>query len=443
MKNISFEAIEKFAKKTGEDRTVEILSNVLSSSDLKEVVFSNKGLDESKFQFSLEVGTLPVTNQKKSGRCWIFSALNVLRENVAKVCNLEKFELSQNYIAFWDKFEKINYFLNSVIQTSSLPITDRLVTYILDTGIQDGGQWDMLVGLVEKYGVVPKSAMEETFQSSNTAFMNRLINSKLRIYAKKLREEAKNSMENAYALKEEMLYEMYSFLVMCFGEPPKKFDFEYTDKEGVYHIDEDLTPKDFYRLYVGLDLKDSYVSIVNSPTEDKPFYENITIDYLGNVAEFRAVKYLNLPMDEIKELIIKQLSDGEIVWFGSDVSLKGERKKGIWSDECYNFERTLGLNFDFSKEDKLNYRDSAMNHAMVITGVNLDKNGRPNRWKIQNSWGDKSGEKGFYVMNGGWFDSFVYQAVINNKYLNKKQLEALQKEPKHFMPWDPMGTLAD
>ena len=441
MNNVSLSVIEKFRDQTENSAFDRAMTNALTKHNVKDVAFTNRGLEEAQFAFSVNVPTMEVTNQKQSGRCWIFAALNLFREEIAEKCNIEKFELSQNYIAFWDKFEKINFFYESMIELADRPLTDRLVIYLLDSGIGDGGQWNMLVNLVEKYGLVPKAAMQETFQSSHTRDMNRLINTLLRKGALDLRK-AYSEGSDVMQVKEKYLLDAYRLLTMCFGVPPKSFDFEYTDKDDAYHIDRGLTPIEFAGKYTSLNLRSDYVGIINSPTEDKPFYQQITIDYLGNVAGAPPVTYLNLPMEEIKDLIVRQLQDGKPVWFGSDVGSMGERSMGIWSDKIYDFDGTLGIDFSMTKEERLNIRESAMNHAMVITGVNLDENGVPNRWKIENSWSDQNGEKGYYVMNAGWFDKFVYQAVIEKSYLDEKQLEALQTEPMHFMPWDPMGTLA-
>lgn len=454
MKKITEEETKRFSSAFETDPSRTVLRNVLAKGNIKDIVLNPDGMRNAHFNFSTEVKTLPVTNQLQSGRCWIFSALNILREEVAKKCEMKDFELSQNYVAFWDKYEKINYFMNTVSDLLSdsedgPEKNERLLTYLLDTGIQDGGQWDMFVNIVEKYGVVPKSAMEETFQSSHTAFMNRIITRHLRDFAfraKAIIKEAGNDIEARDArlsdLRDSKLESLYLFLAECFGMPPQSFDFEYTDKDDNYHIDPDMTPKSFYDKYVGLRLSEDYVSIVNSPTEDKPFYENITIDHLGNVIEAKPVQYLNLPMDELKNLIIKQLESGSTVWFGSDVSLEGDRDKGIWSRECFDYEKAFGLSLMMTKEDKLNFREAAMNHAMVITGVNI-KDGSPTRWKIENSWGKDHGKKGFYLMDAGWFDEYVFQAVVRKDLLSDKQRDALSKEPLHFMPWDPMGTLAD
>ena len=421
------------------------MTNALYKHSVGDVSFRPAALAGSKFIFSIDIPTLPVTDQKQSGRCWIFSALNVLREKAAKLCKLDPkkpFELSQNYMAFWDKFEKSNYFLESVLALKDEAPEDRLLCYVLQNGVSDGGQWDMFVNLIEKYGVVPKDAMQETFQSSHTREMNGLLNTMLRRDAAKLRKTLARGGD-AEADKEEMLQEIYRFLCMCFGQPPKEFTFEYRDADGAYHADYHLTPRTFYDRYIGVSLRDEYVSVINSPTQDKPFSRSYTVDFLGNVAEGAPVRYYNLPMETLEALIVKQLQDGEVVWFGSDVSHRGEREKGIWSTECLDYEGSFGIDFMMDKAEQLDYRDSAMNHAMVITGVNLDEHGKPNRWKIENSWSDAHGDKGYYLMSAEWFHQFVYQAVLHKKYFTEAQLKEAASEPIHLQPWDPMGTLAD
>ena len=419
------------------------MSNVLTENDISTVASVHKAKAADQFHFSLDIKTLPVANQMASGRCWLFAGLNVLREAIAKKYDLENFELSQNYTAFWDKFEKINYILETVIELKDRPWDDRVLTWLLQTGIQDGGQWDMLVNVIEKYGVVPKSAMEETYQSSHTFRMNHLINRRLSLYASEIRKAFAEgaTLEQVEARKEEMLSEMYGFLCTCFGQPVESFDFEYTDKDGNYGIVKDLTPLQFLHEQIGVDLSE-YVSIINAPTFDKPFMKAYTVDHLGNVIDAQPVLYLNLPMERMKELIIRQMKDGEVVWFGSDVGYDGQRKAGVWDDQAFDFETAFGMNFTLSKEDGLQYWRSAMNHAMVITGVNLKENDEPTRWKIQNSWGDENGKKGYYLMSDSWFDHYVYQAVVRKSYLTEQEAAVLSGDLIHLNPWDPMGTLA-
>ena len=420
----------------------QLATLALSKHDLKDVIFVSKAAFAMQHKFSVDIPTLPVTNQQRTGRCWLFSAANVLRERIANQLNLEMFELSQSYLAFWDKFERANYFLESIIATADLPADDRTVAFILTTGVHDGGQWDMFANIVRKYGVVPKDAYGETFQSSNSHSMNSLLNRNMKVCAVKLRRMIREGASDAdiQAEKASMLEKVYGFLCSCYTEPPQSFDFEYVDKDKQYHMEKGYTPRSFCEKYVG-DLLDRTVSVINAPTEDKPFHKTFTIRMLGNVVGGRPVKHLNLTMDELKAAVIRQLEAGKVVWFGSDVGKHGDRDSGVWDDQSYNAGLFTGLDLELSKEDSLNYWFAAMNHAMVITGVNLE-NGKPTRWKIENSWGEAHGDKGYYICSDTWFDQYVFQAAIEREYLGDLADLAAQ-EPIELAPWDPMGTLAE
>lgn len=419
-----------------------VIRHALSKVDIPTVVSDSKNKVETLYNFSDEVKTLPVANQKASGRCWIFAGLNILREIIAKACNLANFELSQNYVAFFDKLEKANYFMTSIIDLIDNQPDERTFMYLLDNAVGDGGQWDMFRNLVVKYGVVPKSVFDETYQSSNTRFSDQLLNAYLRQFAYEAQKLAKqNKYKEIQGLKDESLNKIYSLLVNCFGVPPTQFDFEYTDKDNKYHIETGYTPKSFFDKYIGSRI-DDYVSIINSPTSDKPFMKSYTIDYLGNVVEGKLVTHLNLPMERIKELIVKQIKGGDIVWFGSDVGAYGDRVSGVWDDQAYDYMSAFMFDIKFDKAAMLDYRASAMNHAMCLTGVNL-KGDVPTKWKVENSWGDNIGNKGYFIMSSTWFDLYVYQAVILKKYLTEEELNAYNQKPIVLKPWDPMGTLAD
>ncbi|GAY72602.1 aminopeptidase C [Lentilactobacillus kosonis] len=307
---------------------------------------------------------------------------------------------------------------------------------------QDGGQWDMLCALIEKYGIVPKSVMPETFSSSASRELNKFLNLKLRHNAVILRELVANkaSDEELSQAKDKMLNEIYKMLSYSLGEPVDQFDFEYRDKDSNYHIERGITPKEFFDKYVGIDLND-YVSLINSPTADKPFDKTYTIEMLGNVEGGRQVKHLNLEMDELKNLAIKQLESGETVWFGSDVGQSSDSKKGIMDTRLYAPDELFSTDLSLSKSERLDYGESLMTHAMVITGVDL-VDGYPTKWKVENSWGEKPGNKGYFVMSDEWMNEFVYQFVINKKYLSEEQLQAQKQEPTVLDPWDPMGALA-
>ncbi len=442
-KAVSMEALAGYQKKYDDNQLAKVMTRALNKNTISTIAVEPSVLVKDKMNFSIDIPTMTATNQQGSGRCWLFAGLNVLREIVAKKCGIKEFELSQNYAAFYDKFEKINYFLESVIDLRDRSCDDRTLNWVLHTGIQDGGQWDMLVNVIKKYGIVPKDAMDESQASANTREVCGLINTKLRQYACEIQkmDKAGKTIDDIHARKNEMLSEMYGFLCTCFGVPPKSFDFEYVDKDKNYHLETGLTPMTFYQNYVG-DILDDYISIINAPTKDKPYGKTFTVAYLGNVVGGSEIKYLNVEMETLKSLVLKTLQDGEVVWFGSDCGKFGSRDAGIWDDRAFHYEDAFQMDFSMTKEEMLDYAHSAMNHAMVITGVNV-VDGKPTKWKIENSWGDKAGNNGYYVMSDSWFDKFVYQAVINKKYLPEELKQAWEEDPIVLNPWDPMGSLAD
>ena len=439
MKKINNDFFDEVEKEYLSNDIYKVARRALNKNKISSLVRVSEQNEYTRNRFSIDLKTLPVTNQKASGRCWIFAGCNVLREKVAKKFNLDNFELSQNYIAFYDKLEKCNYLMESVISLLDKDKDDRTLNYLLSNGIEDGGQWDLFVNIVNKYGVVPVDAFPETFQSSNTREIDGILNQYVRKFAFEARK--KNDIEEVRIIEEGYMKNIYKILSSCFGIPPKKFDFEYVDKNKEYHIEKGIDPQTFLREYVGVDLND-YISIINSPTSDKPFYQPYTVKYLGNVIEGKPVKYLNEEMLRFKSLVISQLSDGEPVWFGSDCSKDSDREEGLWDDVSFDVNTLFQIDYSLSKEGMLDTRNSAMNHAMVITGVNIDENGNPTKWKIQNSWGPDHAYKGYYVATDSWFDKYVYQAVINKKYLSEFEEKDLEKPVVELEPWDPMGTLA-
>lgn len=442
-KPIGEKTMADYEKQYKNSQVLKATTNALYKNELNSVASVMPQNGKTSFHFSIDIPTLPATYQKQSGRCWIFAGLNLLRESVAQKCNLKEFELSQNYTAFWDKFEKSNYYLESVIDLADKEVDERTLCWVLQNGIVDGGQWDMFVSLIEKYGVIPQENMPETENSSHTKKLNHVLMMRLTRAAAKIRslQTEGKGLKQMQQAKEKAMGDIYNILCCSFGVPPKKFNFEYTDADGKYHIEKGLNPHTFYKKYIGLNLEE-YVSVINSPTKDKPFYATYTVDYLGNVVGGHDIKYLNLPMEEVEELIIQSLRKGEPVWFGSDVAPYGERQEGYWDDQAFDYETMFDSKFDVSKEEGLDLRLSAMGHAMLITGVSLDEKDAPIKWKIENSWSDQNGHKGYYVMSNTWFSKYSYQAVVKKDLLNKKQKEALAKKPSHLNPWDPMGTLA-
>lgn len=439
-KELNEKVLKDLKAKYDSDRTAKAVRRALNKTDVLDLAAVQENANKVQHNFEINIDTMKATSQGNSGRCWIFAATNFLREETAKKCNIKDFELSQNYVSFWDKLEKINWTMESIIKLKDVDWDDRTLMWVLQNGINDGGQWDMFAAIIKKYGAVPLSAFPETYASGHTRSWTSLVNRRLRKFASDVQRN-KDDADKIAELKEKCLEELYSFSVSCFGEVPETFDFEYTDKDNKYHIDRGLTPKTFYEKYVGLDL-DDYASLITSPTKDKPYHERFTVNFVGNVVGYPVV-YLNLPMDELKDAIVAQLKDGQIVWFGSDVGRWGDRKTGVWDMNNFDLGSLFDLDVSMTKEDSLYYCESAMNHAMCITGVTFDENGAPDKWKIENSWGDEMGNKGYYLASSEWFDTYVFQAVVNKKYLPKEIVDCLSKEPVELNPWDPMGTLAD
>jgi len=419
------------------------MENAISHNGLLASLEKRSAAVENTPIFSLDLTKDKVSDQKASGRCWMFAALNTFRHKMIAGFQLEDFELSQAHTFFWDKYEKSNWFLEQVIATADQELTSRKVKFLLDTPQQDGGQWDMVVSLFEKYGVVPKSVCPESISSSDSRELNQILNKLLRQDAQILRELRVEGAESAelQAKKEELLQEVFNFLAMNLGLPPRKFDFSYRDKDNHFHSESGLTPLTFYQKYVDLKLAD-YVSIINAPTADKPYGRSYTVEMLGNVVGSKPVRYLNVEMDRLKELAIAQMQAGETVWFGSDVGQSSNRKAGVMAEGMHDFTASMDIRLTQDKAGRLDYSESLMTHAMVLTGVDLDENGKAKKWKVENSWGEKVGNKGYFVASDAWMDEYTYQIVVRKEFLTAAELAAYEAEPLVLAPWDPMGALA-
>lgn len=444
-KEITNAAIDNFTKDLENHAGINIASHAAQENGIFKASQNLQSKIDLTPTFSVEINTGKPADQKQSGRCWMFSALNTMRHPLQKEYKIKDFELSQNYTNFWDKFEKSNFFFENVIASAKKPLGDRKVSFLFATPQQDGGQWDMLCGLVEKYGIVPKSVYPETANSNSSGALNDTLNTLLRKDGLELRAlvNAGKTEDEVEQRKAEYLNDVFRILAISLGVPPKKFDFEYKDDDGNYHREAGITPKEFFDKFVGMNLED-HVSLINSPTDDKPYHQVFSVEYLGNVVGGRQVRHLNVKISEMKDLIIKQLKAGEVVWFGSNVGKDSERQLGLLDTNIYKRDELFDVDFSMSKGDKLDSSESMMDHAMVITGVDLVDD-KPTKWKIENSWGEKPGFKGYFVMSDSWFDQFVYQAVINKKFLPDDLRTAFDegaKDPIQLLPWDPMGALA-
>ncbi|MDC4232833.1 C1 family peptidase [Actinomyces sp. B33] len=425
------------------DPTARLARNAVTVSGVDPSSFDREAVVAATTCVSDKIDDWKATWQKKSGRCWLFSSLNLLRSRARTKMGLTDFEFSQNYVLFWDKFERANWFLSDVIATADEPLDGRLLQFLLADVLGDGGQWDMAVSLYLAHGLVPKDAMPETESSSNTDPMNRRLQVLLRRTAVELRDLIASGADDARvrAAKEEALAAVWRILSICLGEPPTQVEWQWRDDEGAFHRDGVLTPREFYARYVDIDLTD-YVCLVDDPRAEHPKGTMMTVDHLGNVVGGRPIRYLNVDIDLIKRLAADALRAGEPVWFGADCSQQSDRDRGLFVEGLHDYSGLFGVDLSTTKEQRVVTGESAMNHAMLFTGVDLGDDGAPRRWRVENSWGEEPGDKGFFTMDDAWFTEYVFEVVVRVDALPEELRAVLGDEPVHLPAWDPMGTLA-
>ena len=441
---ISFKHISNYRELANNNPQVRLARNAAVRGDVMDLAMDWEAFRKIDHTFSEMVsGQMKVTNQKSSGRCWGFAGLNFFRIYLGRKYNLKKFEFSQNYFMFCDKLEKSNYFLENIIKTADEPWDGRLVMHLLTDPIQDGGQWHMFTNLINKYGVLPQSEMPESYQSSQSMRMNRMITRKLRGFAKDLRSAHGDGADTKelMTMKDDMLGTVYQMLTISLGTPPETFDWQVRDKDKKFYRFENLTPNTFFKDHVGLNINE-YVCMIHCPMSDKIFNEVYTVDYLGNVVEGEIIRYLNLPSKRLKEAAASSIKEDHPVWFGCDVGKHFHKNLGVMDMAIFDYELFYSTKFPMTKGDRLEYGDSQMTHAMLFTGVDLGNEGLPRKWRVENSWGDKRGDEGFDIMTDSWFDEYTYEVVVHKDYLTKDELAVYQKDPVHLPPWDPMGALA-
>lgn len=414
--------------------------NAVTSAGLDQVALDRSRVNSIGHTFSTLLDDWEVTNQKQSGRCWIFAGLNLLRVPAMKKMGLKEFEFSQSYTMFWDKLERANYVLEAFIATCDRDLDDRTVAYLLDSLADDGGQWNMFVALIRKHGLVPKEAMPETQSSSATKRMNQTLRTILRQGARAVRSAARADVDEARRQKKAVLEVVFRVLCIHLGTPPERFLWQWTDRDRQFHRDGVLTPSEFAARYVELPI-DDYVCLVNDPRESSPLGRTFTVEYLGNVVGAPPVRYLNIDSKLMKSIAATALQAGEPVWFGCDVDKMMSSEYGIWDTDLYSLNELYGTDLSLAKSDRLLYHESAMTHAMLFTGVDM-VDGVPRRWRVENSWGADGGKKGFYSMNDAWFDEFVFEIAARKQMLPESLQQAVDLEPIVLPAWDPMGALA-
>ena len=425
-----------------------LAQNAVTRNAIDEVALDHQRATALDHAVSHRLDDWEVTNQKQSGRCWMFAGLNLFRVGAMKKLNVKEFEFSQNYTFFWDKFERANYFLEAIIETAERPLDDRVVAWLLDHPLDDGGQWNMFINVVKKYGVVPKSAMPETQSSGNTGKMNAHILSQIRAGSRQLRElhAEGRSIDELRTTKQEILAAVYRILSIHLGTPPTEFDWQWQDKDKQFHRAGVLTPQEFAERYITVSL-DDYVCLVHDPRASSPYGKTFTVQYLGNVVGGDSkVIYLNVEIEQMKRLAADAIVDGEPVWFGCDVAPMMRRDLGLWDLDLYDYDTLYHAGGNgvakLSKEQRLLYHETFMTHAMLFTGVDMVDD-EPRRWRVENSWGDENmGRKGFFVMGDAWFDEYMFEIAAHKELLDDDQLAALESEPIVLPPWDPMGALA-
>lgn len=427
------------------------MAAITNDEDITKIVKNTERFAEmitNEFSYKIDLEGSPITNQKSSGRCWLFASTNVFRVQVQKRLNIAELELSQAHLYFYDQLEKANYFLQNVIETANQPLNSQLVQTLFKEPVSDGGQWDMVVNLVEKYGLVPHTLYPDSAQAVSTAQVDGFVVNKLREYGLALREMTKASeipadelADALNAAKEKYVQEIHAILIIALGKPigpDEKFSWEYSDSNKKYHR-VSCTPLEFYKNYVQVNATE-YYSLIHDPRN--PVQRLYTVDRLGNIVGGKGIEYVNAEVDVLKQAAIRSIQNSEPVFFGSDVGKFSERTEGVMDTLSWDYELAFNTSLGMTKAQRLETGSSAMTHAMVLTGVTL-VDGKPTKWRVENSWGPDSGIKGYYVMSDEWFNEYVYQVVTHPRYVDKTYTDIWKKKRFTTLPrWDPLGALA-
>ena len=416
------------------------LRNAAASNNIDDLAKNSSHQGAVDAYFSIETPRQNIQDQRSSGRCWMFSGLNVLRANFAKAHNDSmRVEFSQAYLFFYDQMEKANFMLQNVIDNAGKPIDDPRVQYFFKSPINDGGTFCGVADLADKYGLVPMSVMPETYSSDNTKVISRLISSKLREFGLELRRmvAARKKADAIIKRKTEMLGTIYNMLVMTMGEPVKTFTYAFCDKNGKpTGPSRTYTPRQFYEATVGAPLNGSFVMIMNDPR--RPYHKTYEVEYDRHTYDGHNWKYLNLPMDEIAPMAIASLRDGHKMYSSYDVGKQLDRKRGYLDIDNYDYGTLFNTTFGMNKADRISTFDSGSTHAMTLTAVDLNTDGKPLKWEVENSWGAEYGHKGYLIMTNRWFNEYMFRLVVNKKYVPENILKEFDQKPVMVVPEDPL-----
>ena len=415
------------------------IANAIAANSIDNLAQNRNNAAELDTYFSIETPKQTITDQKSSGRCWMFSGMNVLRANFAKRTDSLRVEFSQAYLFFYDQLEKANLFLQGVIDTGKKPIDDQRVQFFFKNPINDGGTFCGVADLTEKYGLVPKQVMPESYSSDNTSKMARLISSRLRedgLILRKMVAEGKKAADIEKA-KTEMLATVYRMLALTIGEPPTQFTYAHRNKDGkAVGEPKTYTPQEFFKEVVGDKLNGTFIMVMNDPR--RPYYKTYEVELDRHTYDGHNWKYLNLPMDDIEQLAIASLKDGRKLYSSYDVGKMLDRKRGYGDTENFDYGSLMGTTFGMNKAERISTFDSGSTHAMTLTAVDLDANGKAKKWKVENSWGASWGQQGCMIMSDRWFREYMFRLVVDKKYVSEELLKLNEQKPVMVTPEDPL-----
>jgi bleomycin hydrolase len=435
--SITKEQVIEIQLSFNEDQSTTALLNAITNNKINDIALNRVEIGDIDHEFKYKVTVSGITDQESSGRCWMFTSYNILRPKVMEKLNISEFEFSTNYLFFWDLFEKSNLFLENIIGTSILDIYDRQVALLFDSPVGDGGVWSSFTNLVEKYGVVPKSVMPETYHSSNTSGINKFLNTKLREGGLNLRtlKQSGASEKEIETAKIETMKDIYRILVLCLGEPPTEFIWRYTDNDGIISEDKKYSPESFYDEIVAVELSE-YIMLMDDPTRE--YYKLYEIENDRNVMEGKNWIYINIPAKELKSYALASIMANEAMYFSCDVGKQLNSEEGILSIDNYDYESLFGLEFGMDKKERILSRESGSSHGMALVGVDTDKDENITKWLLENSWGVSSGHKGYLTMTDEWFNEYMFRIVIRKEFIDNEILKILKTEPIILPAWDPM-----